>query len=315
MFLSVLMGIVFILNLRADNTTQGTYIPSVILSAPWGEKNRFDNNEPSKPGTFGFWRNDQGIACGPTAFTVAPDGDIYICDIINDRIQRFSANGSFLAIIANAGVGYGEGMCVDKEGNLYTGHFHTRNPYVKKYDSNGNFVTTYQIVTDEEMGTDKPTNWGGAGNILVDDSGRVFIQYEKDGTNYRFQVGTKDASFSAAQQKATWKEGYLGITANPPNGNRTYSGYLLGMDTDAEYEIEQEMKNGEPNRDISIIKKYQKGKLVGTYTLNWKQIDCPVITSFSMAGNQVFDKGNIYVFCSDKDGIKIIKWSPVEGGK
>jgi hypothetical protein len=163
------------------------------------------------------------------------------------------------------------------------------------------------------MGTDKPYHWGGQGNILIDDSGRVFIQYEMDYSHYRFQIGTKDVPFSSVQQKATWKEGYFGITANLPNGSRTYSGYLLGMDTDAEYEIEQEMKNGEPNRDISIIKKYQKGKLVGIYTLNWKQIDCPLLTSFSMGGYQVFDKGNIYVFCSDKEGIKIIKWSPVEG--
>lgn len=304
-----------ILGICADNTLQGTYVPQIVLTAPWGEKNLSDNGETSKPGTFGLSKNAQGIPIGPTAFKVARSGDIYISDIINNRVQRFSSTGSFMGVIPNVRVGYDEGMCIDIEGNIYTGNFRVAHPYVEKIDQNGNLVSKYPIATDPEMGTDKPTNWGAAGNILVDDSGRVFIQYEKGGTNYKFQLGTKDAPFSPAHQKASWKEGYLGITANPPDGNRSYTGYLLGMDTDTEYEIEQAMKNYEPDKDVSIIKKFQKGKLVGAYTLNWKQVDCPVLTSFSMAGNQVFDKGNIYVFCSDKDGIKIIKWSPVEGGK
>lgn len=303
-----------LLGICADNTLQGTYVPKIILTAPWDEKNLSDNGEASKPGLFGLSKNAEGIPIGPTAFKVAPNGDIYVSDIINNRVQRFSPSGSFLAVIPNVRAGYYAGLTIDNEGNIYTGNFRTANPYVKKFDSKGNLVATYPIVKDEEMGTDKPYRWGAQGNILVDDSGRIFIQYEKDYTYYRFQIGTKDALFSLTQQKATWKEGYFGITANLPNGSRTYSGYLLGMDTDAEYEIEQEMKNGEPNRDISIIKKYQKGKLVCTYTLNWKQIYCPLLTSFSMGGYQVFDKGNLYVFCSDKEGIKIIKWSP-SGGK
>ncbi|HVP36357.1 MAG TPA: hypothetical protein VMT04_05125, partial [Terriglobales bacterium] len=266
----ILFMILPVLGNGADSTNQGTYVPNIVLSAQWGEKNLSDNNELSKPGTFGLSENAQGIPIGPTAFKVASNGDIYISDIINNRVQRFSSAGSFIGVIPNVRVGFDEGMSIDKEGNIYTGNFRIAHPYVEKIDLNGNLVCRYPIATDPEMGTDKPTNWGAAGNILVDDSGRVFIQYEKDRTNRMFQVGTKDAPFSPAQQKASWKEGYMGITANPPNGNRAYAGYLLGMDTEADYEIEQAMKNYEPDKDVSIIKKFQKGKLVATYTLNWK---------------------------------------------
>ncbi|MCJ7508142.1 MAG: hypothetical protein MUO85_05350, partial [candidate division Zixibacteria bacterium] len=77
-----------------------------------------------------------------------------------------------------------------------------------------------------------------------------------------------------------------------------------------------EIAKDENNEHISIITKYDtEWRLLGTYTLDWSKIDCPLLTAFSMSAYQVFDKGNIYVFCSDEKGVKIIKWSPVEGGK
>ncbi|MDP3024940.1 MAG: hypothetical protein Q8O10_05345 [candidate division Zixibacteria bacterium] len=85
MVLSMLIGIVFILNLKADGIVQGSYVPSVVLTAPWGEKNFFDDKVASEPGKFGFGLNAEGIECGPTAFAIGPNGDIYIGDALNDR--------------------------------------------------------------------------------------------------------------------------------------------------------------------------------------------------------------------------------------
>ncbi len=309
---SVLSTILLIMNVNADNTIKGTYEPSIVLTAPWGEKNLREDKVPSEPGTIGFRIDAEGCEHGPTAFIVAPNGDIYVADNINKRVQRFSSNGSFIAVIPNAGASIEVGMRVDKEGNIYTGHFYTADPYVMKYDPQGNLVVTYQITKDEEMGTDRPYHWGGQGNILLDDSGRVFVQYIKGAIEYSFQVGTKDAPFSPVQQKASWKEGFFGITSNLPTGSKRYTGNLLGVDKEAEYRIEKDEKN----ENISVITKYDLvGRLIGTYTLDWRKIECPLLTAFSMGGRQVFDKGHLYVFCSDKEGIKIIKWSPVEGGK
>lgn len=300
-----------VLGACADNTIQGTYVPKIILTAPWGQKNLRVDKIASDPGEFGFWLNSEDLECGPTAFTVAPNGDIYIADIINDRIQHFSSNGSLLSIIPDVRVGADAGMRVDREGNIYTGDFYTVNPYVIKFGPKGTWLATYPIVKDAEMGTDSPGNWGGQGSILVDDSGGVFVQYMMGNIEYSLQVGTKYAPFSSAQQKASWKQGFYGLTANLPNGNQRYSGNIMGMDSEYEYEIEKDEKN----ENISIVSKYQNGKLIATYNLDWKQIECPLLTAFNMGPRQVFDKGNLYVFCSDKDGIKIIKWSPVMGGK
>jgi hypothetical protein len=307
-FISI-VTIVFLPNsgIKGQTPKQGTYEPQVILSAPWGEKNLRMDSISSEPGEFGFYLDESGLEHGPTAFTIAPNGDIYIADNINNRVQRFSPTGSLLGTIPNVFISYAVGMRVDKEMNIYTGNFRTADPYVKKFDPQGNLLITYQIIKDEDMGTDKPYRWGGQGNILIDDSARVFIQYIRSGMVFSFQVGTKDVPFSTAQQKATWKEGFYGISANLPTGSKRYTANLLGVDNEAEYRIEKDMKN----ENISIITKYDLiGRLIGTYTLDWRRIECPLITAFSMSGNQVFDKGNIYVFCSTKKGITIIKWSP-----
>ena len=301
------------LTLDAENTYQGTYVPSVILSAPWGEKCLRRDSVSSDPGKFGFGLNAEGLEVGPTAFTVAPDGDIYIGDALNERVQRFSAEGNFIKVIPNA---WGDlaGLAVDQDGNIYCPNTYTGNPAVYKFDQNGNQVKIYPIVKDEEMGTDRPYNWSAFG-ISCDDSGKVFIQYRKmhSGTKSIIQVGTKDSELPFAQQKAMVKEADFGATANVPNGNKIFREVgLLGVDKDAVYTVEKDEKNP----DISIIKKCTyDGRLIATYTVNWSQVNCPLLTSFSMNMRTVFDKGNIYIFCSDKEGIRIIKWSPVEGGK
>ncbi|MDH4222918.1 MAG: hypothetical protein OEV55_05190 [candidate division Zixibacteria bacterium] len=309
--ISILITLVLtllILNLKANNLPQGSYVPTVVISAPWGEKNLFDDNEPSIPGTFGFSYNDEGIECGPTAFTVAPNGDIYIADALNKRVQRFSADGNFIKVIPNAWGELPAGLTVDQEGNIYCPNTYTGNPKVHKFDQNGNEIKVYPIIKDEEMGTDRPYNWSAFG-ISCDDSGRVFIQYRKRGGSARaFQIGTKELEFAPAQQKATLKDTKFGTTANVPNMNRVFNETnLLGVDKDAVYTMIKDEKN--PN--ISTINKSSyDGRLIATYTVDWGQADCRLLTAFSMNKHTVFDKGNVYSFCSDKKGIRIIKWSP-----
>jgi hypothetical protein len=67
------------------------------------------SGEESPPGEFGVYQYvvpeslkeqvDAGLPEGPTSFTVAPNGDIYITDPLNKRIQRFDENGNFVSVI------------------------------------------------------------------------------------------------------------------------------------------------------------------------------------------------------------------------
>jgi hypothetical protein len=95
----------------ADTTAQETYVSKVILSAPWAKKNLVYDGEESPPGEFGLqafiFPEDSlkeelpapPLPEGPTSFTIAPNGDIYITDPLNERIQRFDANGNFVSVI------------------------------------------------------------------------------------------------------------------------------------------------------------------------------------------------------------------------
>jgi hypothetical protein len=297
---------------QAQNTPKGTYIPDIVLTASWGQKNLRIDNVSSEQGQFGFYRDESGLVHGPTAFTIAPNGDIYIADNINKRVQRFSSSGTFLSIIPNAWGELSTGFCVDQEGFIYCANTYTGHPAVYKFDQNGNQIKTYTIIKDEDMGTDKPYKWSATG-ISCDDSGRVFLQYIKHSEMQRvFQIGTKDIEFTPSQQKNTLREAMFGSTANVPNMSKDFHEIgLVGVDKDEVYTIQKDEKN--PN--ISIIKKSTYGGiLIAAYTVDWGQVKCEHTNSFSMNKDTVFDKGNIYNFCADKDGIKIIKWSPV-GGK
>ena len=302
-----------VIGICSDNTPQGTYVPRIILTAPWGEKSLSYDKVASKPGEFGFGVNAESLEVGPTAFTIAPNGDIYIGDALNDRVQRFSAQGSFIKTIPNAWGSSLGGFAVDQDGNIYSPYIYTKNPAVYKFDQNGNRVMIYPIAKDEEMGIDRYYSWS-PNSISCDDSGRVFVQYTvHSGTPRSFQIGTKDAVYSPAQQKATINEASFGATANVPNMNKILREVgLLGVDKDAVYTIQKD----ELNPNISIIRKSTyDGRPIGVYSLDWSKVKCELITSASMNNNAVFDKGNIYNFCSDKDGIKIIKWTPVESSK
>jgi len=92
-----------------DSLAQETYVSEVVLQAPWAEKNLVYDGEESPRGEFGVYQYavpeslkgqvDAGLPEGPTSFTVAPNGDIYIADPLNKRIQRFDENGSFISVI------------------------------------------------------------------------------------------------------------------------------------------------------------------------------------------------------------------------
>lgn len=93
-----------------DTTTQETYVSQVIISTPWAEKNLVYDGEESPPGEFGLHSivfpdslreklPDPPLPEGPTSFTIGPNGDIYITDPLNKRIQRFDDNGNFISVI------------------------------------------------------------------------------------------------------------------------------------------------------------------------------------------------------------------------
>ena len=67
---------------------------------------------------------DDGQFSYPTFATVDPDGNLYVTDTMNGRVQKFDASGKFMKIFGQTGTAWGEfdkpkGVALDSFGNLY----------------------------------------------------------------------------------------------------------------------------------------------------------------------------------------------------
>jgi hypothetical protein len=294
--LMFVLGIFFFYSLLAtgEDTTKSeetlekeVYVSEVLLRAPWAEKNLVYNGEESPAGEFGLHAiifpdslrgklPDPPLPQGPTAFTVAPNGDIYITDPLNKRIQRFDEGGNFVSIVPNIeGSRYEWGcICVDRNNYVYLLWWKGYTEQVVcKYDQQGQMKMTYPLFNEVRL--------SGFGNkIHCDEYGRLYFQYfRKSGDRiilspeehsrlkspqmeFSFQIGTEDQVYAPDQQKQTLK--------------RCSAGYEQPQ---IEFGNQEEVGGG---MDV-----------VDLYMWNHDFVD---------------SKGNLYRFVSNKEGITITRW-------
>lgn len=280
------------------------------------------DKEESKPGEFGLSKGE-GPPRGPSSFTVAPNGDVYIIDIMNLRTQRFSSEGNFISIIPNA---WGVDLCVDKNDNVYLLCEHGKaKHYVRKYDPAGNLVKEYPIFKDLGMVI------GNTARIYLDDSGRLFVSCRRyfEDFDIIFQVGTTTQEFSAEQQKATLRKGFFaGFLAGKPVisiGDQFYQASgrnIYGLDSkgDTLQQFELKFKESFLATDVegriytyqydsksrtSIVRRYNRdGKLLSTCKWTPKSY-----AGYNIQKRIIIDSGgNIYVYSSFEHKLTITKW-------
>ena len=78
---------VFLILFLVSCSKGGDYSEKVFLQTPWG----------SAPGQFGLLKEAEGVA--PEALTVDADGNIWIIDLVNSRVQGFRKDAQFIRSI------------------------------------------------------------------------------------------------------------------------------------------------------------------------------------------------------------------------
>jgi sugar lactone lactonase YvrE len=142
-----------------------------------------------------------GLFNWPLGVAIDKIGNIYVADPINNRIQKFSSDGSFILMwgrTGNSSVDLSDpiGVAVDTAGTVYVG---SRHASVKKFKSDGTYLGDLPVVaTGIAVGKDGAvytvgdtvtkfnqqgmlvSRFGRSGNsIAVDDSGFVYVVAQK----------------------------------------------------------------------------------------------------------------------------------------
>ena len=128
----------------------------------------------------------------PHSLVFDEEGNIYITDTNNNRVQKFSSDGKFIAKWGSNGTGDGQfsnhahGVAIDSLDRVYvTDRF---NHNIQKFDSDGRFLTKWGSKGSGNGQFDEPHS------SAIDSTGNVYVS---DMNNRRIQKFSPDGKFIA----------------------------------------------------------------------------------------------------------------------
>jgi DNA-binding beta-propeller fold protein YncE len=145
----------------------------------------------------------KGQMSGPSDVTFDQQGNIYVADTNNNRIEKYDSQGNFLAVAGGFGgdvtLNQPWSMAVDSDGNVYVAD--TWNHDITKLDKDLKQVKKWGSGGQVEANGDPQKLFGPRkialtpdGNVIITDTGNSrVVEYTKDGDFVR-QFGSKGTS-------------------------------------------------------------------------------------------------------------------------
>ena len=135
---------------------------------------------------------DTSVRTPPQVAVDQADGSVYVADSLNNRVQKFTATGSYVAQFGTSGTGHGQfdtpqGVAVDPvSGDVYVAD--TNNNRVQRFTSAGVFVGQFGVAGSGDGEFLSPKR------VAVDSTGRLHVL---DSGNARIQRFAADGSFES----------------------------------------------------------------------------------------------------------------------
>ena len=149
----------------------------------------------------------------PTELATDAQGNIYVIDGGNHRVQKFDKDGNFLLTWGSQGNGEGQflfqaspahygSITVDKDGYVYVTDHHNR---VQKFDSNGTFLMKFGRTGYPDG------EFYDLYGVAVDDQGNI---YTTDWTKYEVQKFDREGHFVQKWEVPSCKPGGIASPSN-----------------------------------------------------------------------------------------------------
>ena len=220
----------------------------------------------------------------PRGIAVDAQGNVYVADTSNHRIQKFDSNGNFVTKWgATRGSGDGQfsapvDVAVDTQGNVYVADNY--NYRIQKFTSGGTFLAKWgtQGSGDGQFNSANGIGLDSGGNVYVADYGNNRIQkFDSNGT-FLSKFGTQgsgDGQFNGPNDVAVDAQG---------------NSYVA---------------------DYTSNNRIQKFDSNGNFLLQWGQVSAPSGIALDSAGNVfVAEMNNNYRISKfDSTGVSIAHWN------
>ncbi len=231
---------------------------------------------------------------GPWGVASDKNGNIYVADVLNHRIQKFSSTGIFLAKWGTQGASDGQlfypwGIAVDATGDVFVAD--TGNNRIQKFSSNGTFLAKWGTQGAADGQFQDPMNLAvdASGNVYVADSGNDRVQEFSSSGTFLTKWGTEGSGDGQFQQV---------------NGIAMDSSSNVYVADDLNHRIQKFTSNG------SFLAKW------GNFGAGDGQFDRPAGVAFDGSGNIYVTDANHRVQKFSSDGTFLTKWGiqgPAEG--